>query len=195
MNARAVILFGLLASVCVAREPPKQKPEDNSTVSQLLARLGEGRVGEWPSREGQAATTRYRISRLHLGASLLCIKIFATTERQAAAQPPVRLYHMEVKKGSFNFPETTSVIHPLSAEDYQRLVKMFVEQELFSLPPDPELLHDTSRLAGFDGQTWVFECWGRRGYRVVKRWSPEAGPARVCSDFIMQLVGGMKEPQ
>lgn len=70
----------------------------------------------------------------------------------------------------------------LSSQQVLQLEKLLAEEALFEEPAD------TCQL-GFDGSEWIFEMVDSKGYRMVKRWSPNEGAAYNLGMHLAELSG------
>jgi hypothetical protein len=71
----------------------------------------------------------------------------------------------------------------LSPGEWQRVTDAFRAADFWALPsPEPP--------RGFDGEMWVVEALGPRGYNAVERWEPRwDDPARAAGGALLELAG------
>ncbi len=70
----------------------------------------------------------------------------------------------------------------LTAGEAAKIKALLARTRFFALPV-------TACDRGLDGSEWLFERTDRAGYSLVKRWSPERGPARQLGETLLGLTG------
>jgi hypothetical protein len=181
-----LIAYTALAEAAGPVEPDAAKQVEGmfpGGVSGYLSKFGEPPLGEWgdpPHARFSQKGARFRITRLRPGA-LMCVRITRALG-QIGANPdsfPV----VVLKEGGFSEAKREGVALVAKPADVDALLKIFGDQELFSLP-------ERKRYGpqGLDGVTWIFESWdGGGGYKIVGRWAP-TGPAKVCADAVEKFL-------
>lgn len=75
----------------------------------------------------------------------------------------------------------------LSVQQVAELERLLGDGVFFNQPPNTCAM-------GFDGSQWIFELASKDGYKMVNRWSPTEGTARVLGEYLVRLSGWEFDP-